>query len=311
MIKKVTIFFKSFPLLIVILVFIFSGFCASMAAALVRLASQDLHPFQIAFFRSFLVIPMVVPIIFKNSFSIIKTTKPVFTLFRSLSGSGAMLLFFYGISLTELSKAQSLAFTIPIFATLLAIITFKEVVGIRRWGAMGFGFFGVLIVLRPDLEISIGPVCVLIACVLWSISLLLAKKLTETDNNISITFWQSAGVIPLSLIAALSVWDWINIQQFVLLCLIALVSTLAQLALNFALKRGEISFLLPLDYLRLIWAVWLGFIMFDEVPLQNIWIGGTIIVAATTYISIRENYIVNLDKTKNTLNENNQNNLNI
>ena len=175
MIKKVIFFFKSFPLLIVILVFIFSGFCASMAAALVRLTSQDMHPFQIAFFRSFLVIPMVVPIIYKNSFSIIKTTKPVFTLFRSLSGSGAMLLFFYGISLTELSKAQSLAFTIPIFATLLAIIAFKEVVGIRRWGAMGFGFFGVLIVLRPDLEISIGPVCVLIACVLWSISLLIAK----------------------------------------------------------------------------------------------------------------------------------------
>ena len=47
-----------------------------------------------------------------------------------------MLFFFYGISLTELSKAQSLAFTIPIFATLLAILTLKEVVGLRRWGAM-------------------------------------------------------------------------------------------------------------------------------------------------------------------------------
>ena len=148
-----------------------------------------------------------------------------------------------------------------IFATLLAILTLKEVVGLRRWGAMFFGFVGVIIVLRPDLNVSTGPVCVLAACVLWSISLLLAKKLTETDGNISITFWQSAGVIPLSLIAALFVWEWINIQQFALLCLITFVSTLAQLSLNFALKRGEISFLLPLDYLRLLWAVWLGYIM--------------------------------------------------
>ena len=311
MIKKINFFLQETPLIIVVLVFIFSGFFASLSAALVRFSSQDLHPFQIAFIRSFLVIPIVIPFIYKKSFSIIKTNRPFFTFLRSLSGSGAMLLFFYGISMTELSKAQSLAFTIPIFATLLAILTFKEVVGVRRWSAMGLGFFGVLIVLRPDLEISFGPICVLLACLLWSISLLLAKKLTETDNNVSITFWQSAGVIPLSFIAALFVWDWFNIQQFILLCLLALVATLAQLTLNFSLKRGEISFLLPLDYLRLLWAVWLGFIIFGEVPLQNIWIGGSIIVAATTYISIRENYISNLKKSKNRLNINKQNNLNI
>ena len=311
MIKKINFFLQETPLIIVVLVFIFSGFCASLSAALVRLSSQDLHPFQIAFIRSFLVIPIVIPFVYKNSFSIIKTNKPFYTFLRSLSGSGAMLLFFYGISMTELSKAQSLAFTIPIFATLLAILTFKEVVGVRRWSAMGLGFFGVLIVLRPDLEISFGPICVLLACLLWSISLLLAKKLTETDNNVSITFWQSAGVIPLSFIAALFVWDWFNIQQLILLCLLTLVATLAQLTLNFSLKRGEISFLLPLDYLRLLWAVWLGYIIFGEVPLQNIWIGGSIIVAATTYISIRENYILNLNKTKDRQKINKQNNLNI
>ena len=208
MIKKLLLKYNYFPLLIIAaIVMIFSGFCASLTAALVRFTSQDLHPFQIAFFRSFLVIPLVAPLIYKNSFKIIKTTKPKLTLIRSLSGSGAMLFFFYGISLTELSKAQSLAFTIPIFATLLAILTLKEVVGLRRWGAMFFGFVGVIIVLRPDLNLSIGPVCVLAACVLWSISLLLAKKLTETDGNISITFWQSAGVIPITFIAAIFVWD--------------------------------------------------------------------------------------------------------
>ena len=208
-----------------------------------------------------------------------------------------MLFFFYGISLTELSKAQSLAFTIPIFATLLAILTLKEVVGLRRWGAMFFGFVGVIIVLRPDLNVSIGPVCVLAACVLWSISLLLAKKLTETDGNISITFWQSAGVIPITFIASIFVWDGINGKQLFLVSLITIVATIAQFSLNYALKRGEISFLLPLDYLRLIWAVWLGYIMFSEIPLNNIWIGGTIIVASTTYIGIRENYL-NSKKTK-------------
>ena len=288
---------KSSILILATIVMIVSGFCASLAAALVRLASQDLHPFQIAFFRSVLIIPLLSPLIFKFKIDIIKTERSLLTFYRCISGSGAMLFFFYGISLTELSKAQSLAFTIPIFATLLAILTLKEVVGLRRWGAMFFGFVGVIIVLRPDLNVSIGPVCVLAACVLWSISLLLAKKLTETDGNISITFWQSAGVIPITFAAAIFVWDGINGKQLFLVSLITIVATIAQFSLNYALKRGEISFLLPLDYLRLIWAVWLGYIMFSEIPLNNIWIGGTIIVASTTYIGIRENYL-NSNKTK-------------
>jgi drug/metabolite transporter (DMT)-like permease len=104
-------------------------------------------------------------------------------------------------------------------------------------------------------------------------------------------------VIPITFIAAIFVWDGINGKQLFLVSLITIVATIAQFSLNYALKRGEISFLLPLDYLRLIWAVWLGYIMFSEIPLNNIWIGGTIIVASTTYIGIRENYL-NSKKTK-------------
>ena len=95
MIKKLLLKYNNFPLLIIAaIVMIFSGFCASLTAALVWFTSQELHTFQIAFFRSFLVIPLVAPLIYKNSFKIIKTTKPTLTLIRSLSGSGAMLFFF-------------------------------------------------------------------------------------------------------------------------------------------------------------------------------------------------------------------------
>ena len=95
MIKILFLKYNNFPLLIIAaIVMIFSGFCASLTAALVRLASQDLHPFQIAFFRSFLVIPLLAPLIYKDSFEIIKTSKPTLTFIRSLSGSGAMLFFF-------------------------------------------------------------------------------------------------------------------------------------------------------------------------------------------------------------------------
>ena len=297
MIDKVLNAFNTLPIVFIAGLFmIFSGVCASLTASFVKLASQEMHPFQIAFFRTALVIPLIAPIIIKNNLSVIRTNYPFITFIRGIVGSGAMLFFFYGISLTELSKAQALAFTIPIFATLLAIIFFNELVGFRRWSAMLLGFIGALIILRPDLNISIGPVFVIIACLLWSTSVLLAKKLTESDTNVSITFWQSVGIIPLSFLASIFVWQWINLHQFLLLIFITFTGTLAQLSLNSALRRGKISFILPLDYLRLIWAVTLGYIMFGEIPLQTVWIGGTIIVAATTYIGIRENYILNQNR---------------
>ena len=267
---------------------IFSGAFAISATTLVRLSSQEIHPFEIAFFRTFLIIPLFFPFFLKNGVKDLKTKQPKLTILRSCLGSFAMLLFFYGISLTELAKTQALSFTIPIFATLLAIFILGERVGIRRWTALLVGFFGALIVLRPDIEVSIGPILILFSCFFWSLSILIAKKLTKTDTNFSITLWQAIGVMPAAFFASLLVWKWPNFEQFSILLLIALFGTLAQFTFNYAIKRGDVSFILPMDYLKLIWATLLGFFIFGEIPNYNVWIGGTLIIMATIYISLRE-----------------------
>ena len=69
---------------------------------------------------------------------------------------------------------------------------------------------------------------------------------------------------------------------------IAIAGTLVHWFLNEALKRADITALLPLDYLRLIWSVSLGFIFFNEVPLITIWIGSAIIILSTSYIAYRQ-----------------------
>jgi drug/metabolite transporter (DMT)-like permease len=70
--------------------------------------------------------------------------------------------------------------------------------------------------------------------------------------------------------------------------MIAIAGTLVHWFLNEALKRAEISALLPLDYLRLIWAVSFGFIFFDELPHAGLWLGAALILGASTYIGIRQ-----------------------
>ncbi len=267
---------------------IISGISISLMTALVRYASAEMHPFEIAFFRSFLVLPLLTPIIFRTGLKIFKTSNPKFQIIRALAGSAAILCFFYGLSITELAKTQALGLTVPVFSTLLAIFFLGEVVGIKRWSAMLMGFIGAIIIMRPDVSIGIGPIVILCACFFWSSSVLIAKVLTRTDSNLTITLWSAIGIIPATFILSLGVWKWPSSEQLLILFIITIFGTIAQFTLVAALKRGNVSFILPLDYLKLLWAVMLGFYFFGEIPNSSIWFGGILIIFSTTYITSRE-----------------------
>jgi drug/metabolite transporter (DMT)-like permease len=276
------------PPVLAVFFMIFSGFFATTMHCLIRFATEDHHPFEVAFFRTVFVLIIFLPLVARNGISSLKSNNIKLQTFRAIVGSVAMLCMFYGLSITELAKATALMFTVPIFATILAILFLKEIVGIRRWLAMIVGFTGAVIVLRPDVELGFGPLLILCASLMWSSSMLMAKTLTKTDSISSITFWQAAGLIPATFILAVPVWQWPNLSQLFMFLMIALAGTLVHWFLNEALKRAEISALLPLDYLRLIWSVSMGFIFFNELPHAGLWFGAALILGASTYIGIRQ-----------------------
>ena len=276
------------PSILAILFMVLSGIFATSMHCLIRFATEENHPFEVAFFRTIFVLLILLPFVVKNGFKTLKPNNIKLQSYRAIIGSVAMLCMFYGLSITELAKATALMFTVPIFATILAIIFLKEMVGIRRWSAMFIGFFGALIVLRPDIELGFGPLLILCGSLMWSSSVLMAKKLTQTDSTLSITFWQAAGLIPATFILATQVWQWPNLDQLIMFLLIAIAGTLTHWFLNEALKRAEISALLPLDYLRLIWSVSLGLIFFNEIPPAGLWLGAALILGASTYIGVRQ-----------------------
>ena len=276
------------PAVLAVFFMIFSGLFATSMHCLIRFATEENHPFEVAFFRTIFVLIIFLPVVAKNGFNSLKPNNIKLQTYRALVGSVAMLCMFYGLSITELAKATALMFTVPIFATILAIIFLKEIVGIRRWSAMFVGFIGALIVLRPDVQLGLGPLLILCGSLLWSSSVLMAKKLTQTDNTMTITFWQAAGLIPATFILATQVWEWPTMNQLFMFLLIAIAGTMTHWFLNEALKRADISSLLPLDYLRLIWSVSLGFIFFDELPHAGLWLGAALILGASTYIGVRQ-----------------------
>jgi len=274
--------------LIAISLMIISGLFFVLMHSAVKYLSKEVHIFEIAFFRCALVIFVLAPIIIQQGKTIFKTKQPKMQFLRIITNSVAMLCFFYGISTTPLAQLTTLGFTVPIFATILAVIFMKEKIRLRRTTALIIGFIGTIVVMRPDISIELGALLIIFSSFLWSICLIFIKKLTQTDSAVTISLYFGIGMIPATFILAFPVMEAIDMRQFTILVFIAITGTLAQTIMNTALKKGELALLLPFDFLRLIWSVLIGYVLFAEEPTFTLWIGGFLIIGSTTYIAWRE-----------------------
>ena len=274
---------------------IISGLFFVLMHSAVKYLSKEVHIFEIAFFRCALVIFVLAPIIFQQGKKIFKTKQPKVQFLRITTNSVAMLCFFYGISTTPLAQLTTLGFTVPIFATILAVIFMKEKIRLRRTTALIVGFIGTIIVMRPDISIELGALLIIFSSFLWSICLIFIKKLTETDSAVTISLYFGIGMIPATFALALPVLEMIDLRQFIILIFIAITGTLAQTIMNSALEKGELALLLPFDFLRLIWSVLIGYALFSEEPTITLWLGGFLIIGSTSYIAWREATLKKVD----------------
>lgn len=275
---------------------IISGLFFVLMHSAVKYLSKEVHVFEIAFFRCALVIFVLAPIIFQQGKKIFKTKQPKVQFLRITTNSVAMLCFFYGISTTPLAQLTTLGFTVPIFATILAVIFMKEKIRLRRTTALIVGFIGTIIVMRPDISIELGALLIIFSSFLWSICLIFIKKLTQTDSAVTISLYFGIGMIPATFALAFPVLEMIDLRQFIILIFIAITGTLAQTIMNSALEKGELALLLPFDFLRLIWSVLIGYALFSEEPTITLWLGGFLIIGSTSYIAWREATLKKVDE---------------
>ena len=271
-----------------IILMIISGFSFVVMHSAAKFLSDQIHIFEITFLRCALVAFVLAPMIFKEGKSSLITKQPKFQIYRIITNSIAMLCFFYGLTLTTLAEVTALNLTVPIFTTLLAFLFLNEKLKKHRLSALFIGFLGAIVVLRPDVSINIGGVLILISALIWSVSLIFIKKLTETDSPVTISLYAGVGMVPATFVAAYPYLIMPNLYQFLIIFFIAVTGTIAQTLLNSAFKRGQLAILLPFDYLKLIWSVLIGYTIFVESTTISLWIGGTLIVGASSYIAWRE-----------------------
>jgi len=261
--------------------------------ALIRYMSVEIHAFELAFFRNIFGAVVLLPWILRSGFAPLKTKRLGLHFVRGMVNGGGMLMFFYAVTITPLADVTALSFTAPIFATVLAIVFLREIVGARRWTAIFVAFLGVIVILRPGLvEITQGQILAITSAAFWACALIMIKVLGRTESSITIIAYMIIFQVPVSGLAAAAVWVSPSFGQLCVMALMGVIGTLGQWLLVEALKAGDTNVVMPFDFLKMIWAVLFGFLFFQEFPDVFTWFGSAIIFGSAIYIALRERRIV-------------------
>jgi drug/metabolite transporter (DMT)-like permease len=207
-------------------------------------------------------------------------------------GTGSMVLGFYAVSMLPLADATAIAFSQPLFSVVVAALVLGEKVRWRRWSATVIGFAGVLIMVRPgEGSLQLGALVALANAAAVSISILLVRRLSDSETPLMILTQFAIFSTLLLALPAIWVWRWPDLWGWVLAVGIALSATVGQYFWVQAFKAGEMSAVAPFEYMRLPFAVFVGWLIWGEMPVIWTYVGASIVIGSALYIAHREHQL--------------------
>jgi len=254
-----------------------------------HLADTGMPVMVMQFWRNLFAVAIFLPWFLRVGMAGIRTRRLGLYATRSLSLTLSSISMFFAVTLMPVAEMTALSFTTPLFATILAVLVLRERVGPRRWMALAMGFAGVLVMLRPGLAtIDVGAFVVFFSALTFAIVVVTGKMLVATEAPETIVFYLAAISLPISVLPALTVWQWPSADQLVWLVAMGLASNVNMYGISKALQAGEASLTQTFDFLRLPVTALVGFIFFAEIPDVWVWAGAIVILSSAVYIARRE-----------------------
>ena len=289
--------------------------CISINDMLIKLLSGDYPLHQMVFLRSAIgIVFSLIVLKVEGGFGLLRTSQIWLHLLRGLCIVGANMAFFAAIAVMPLADATALFFVAPLFITILAIPFLGERVGARRLGAVVFGFFGVLVMLRPgavaaestqDWRILLLPIVAAFgyACMqiltrrlgVASKASAMAIYLQGTFVAVSLIFWVVAGdgrfaegLENKSAIFLLRAWTWPAEEDWPTFLLLGGMAAVVGYALSQAYRLADAATVAPFEYTALPLSIFWGWVMFGQFPDHRVLAGIAMIAVAGVYVFMRE-----------------------
>jgi drug/metabolite transporter (DMT)-like permease len=275
---------------------------ASMAGfvlndTMIKLVSEDMTLFQAVFVRGIFATLFLGILAWQKKVIFHKPQTSEFNIiaWRTFAEVSATFCFLTALFHVPLANATAILQCLPLSVTLAASIFLGYKVGWRRYLAILIGFAGVIFIVRPGTDgFNIYSLWALGAVAFVTLRDLLSHKLNSSTPSIFVALITSISIMVLAGMASVT-QEWRDVSPEVVLYLsmagvFILVGYVAGIA---AMRNVEISFVSPFRYTVLIWALLLGFFVFDEIPDAITIIGSLIVVGTGIYNFYRERKTLN------------------
>jgi len=221
---------------------------------------------------------------------LIRTKRPLLQFARGVLLVGSTALNFLALRWLQLDEALSIIFTFPFVVAIASGPMLGEWIGWRRWCAIGVGFAGVLLIVRPGLQ-GMHPAAglSLAATLCYGLYAVTTRIASRSDSNQTSLFYNNAVGAALMLPVIPFVWqppaDW---TIALMLLGTGVLGSLGHFFLIAGHKLAPASVLAPFIYTQLIWVAILGYLVFDHVPTAWTIAGAALVVGSGLYMLWRE-----------------------
>jgi S-adenosylmethionine uptake transporter len=266
----------------------FALFAASDAQ--VKLLTSEFHPVQIVWTRQLGLLSGVIVLLMVKGMTVLATSHLGLQLVRGMLAVTSAAAFIFGLKYVPLADAVSVTFLAPLLVTIFSALLLKEKVGPRRLIAVGIGFIGTLIVIRPGFgQVHPAVMLVVLAATAFALRQVVSRLLAASDNTATTVAYTAIASfamlsLPLALFWKTPETGW----QVALLAGMAVTAALGELMVIKALQIAEASVVTPMHYTLIVWATLYGWLLFGHLPDMWTWVGAAIIVATGLYIMNRE-----------------------
>ena len=258
-------------------------------AIVVKVMGNVLPPVEMAFIRYVIGLFFFVPVIRPILQARISTGEFVLFSIRGAAHAAGVALWFYAMTQITIAEVTALNYLSPVFITVGAALVLGERLAFRRIVAVLLGLLGCLIILRPGFrEISYGHLAILATSLMFSVSYLIAKRLTDHLSPTVIVGMLSITVAIALAPFALAVWVWPTVWHLFGLLLVAFFATMSHVTMTMSFRAAPISVTQPVVFLQLVWATLVGILAFGEAVDFFVLAGGLVIVGSVSYIALRE-----------------------
>jgi len=264
--------------------------CFSSADAVVKFLSAGYSILLIYFVTTaFAAVPIGLLVWFSGRPIVIKPRFPkavlIRTLLLALDTFGSYLAF----SRLPLANAYTLIFASPLIITALSPWLLGDSVGRHRWSAVVVGFLGILVVLRPGAApLDIGYLGAFGSACAFGVALIITRQIGGRESDTSMLFWVIAGKLAVSGVFLPISFEPIAVPDLMLMGLIGLLAGSAHIFIVQAFKLAPPATVAPFQYTQMLWAVFYGFLIFDDVPDVFVITGSGLVVVSGLYILWRE-----------------------